>query len=59
MDTLTVLVIAVVVFAVFVLLTAYFLKMATSMGSESGKIRNSKESDICDLPDEDKKKDKR
>lgn len=35
MDTLTVLIIAVVTFVVFVLLTAYFLKMAMLMGKES------------------------
>ncbi|WP_218165478.1 hypothetical protein [Methanolobus zinderi] len=41
MDALTVLIIAVVVFTVFVLLTAYALKMAVLMGREARSRTNS------------------
>ena len=39
MDPLTVFIIAIVTFAVFVLLTAYALKMAVIMGKETRKAR--------------------
>jgi len=41
MDALTVLIIAVVVFTIFVLLTAYALKMAVLMGREARSRTNS------------------